>query len=494
MFIRLYEVKNLDNYFFSVSNFFIILMALVSVTFILLYWDWNIVLPTLAIFITPCIFISLQRFRNNVFSILLVITLFLYIYIPLTYASIMGKDYIFGKGLLSIPYSQEEYMDSYLTNLYFLFILILSAFLSLSIFSTKFKFLRSEIKLSNIGYTPIILLALFSTFILIQDVLTTLDAKAASEAGSEGLIKFLFFDHAFLFIAGVCLMAATGKNQRSIRLQKKLIFYIALIFMGIGMLAGSKASWLGILFFFFLLSYVYIRNRPNSLILFPSIPLAVFIIIVAPVLYFISYFYRVSMTTSIDFNFYTALATLDKSTIGILAEEIFYRLSAGGFDRFMLISTSFLSSDISYYGIQEYLPYITKNLINLLMPGSPYPEAYAPSSQLFIDVIQMSPLEGDVSAAYLLRSINSQAYTIFGVITIISGWMAPIFIFIYNFIFCALYSLIKHLIFRMSLIYFYFTSLSSFGFEVAAGYTYHIIISVFFMYYVLIGFSKFKLR
>jgi len=128
------------------------------------------------------------------------------------------------------------------------------------------------------------------------------------------------------------------------------------------------------------------------------------------------------------------------------------------------------------------------------MPGSPYPEAYAPSSQLFIDVIQMSPLEGDVSAAYLLRSINSQAYTIFGVITIISGWMAPKFIFIYNFIFCALYSLIKHLIFRMSLIYFYFTSLSSFGFEVAAGYTYHIIISVFFMYYVLIGFSKFKLR
>ena len=494
MFIKLYKIETLDNYFFSISRFFIILMAAVSVTFIILNWEWSIAIPTLAIFLTPCMFISLKSFRNNVFSVLLILVLFLYIYIPLTYASVMGEDYIFGWGLLNkyMPYSQEEYMNSYLTNLYFLFTSILSAFIALSLFNTKFNLLRSEIKLSNFGYTPIILLGLLVSFFLLQDILISLNAKANNEAGSEGLIKFLFFDHAFLFIAGVILMSAVGKSEKSIKFQKKLVLCIALIFMAIGIVAGSKASWLGILFFFFLLSYAYLRNRPNSLILFPSISLAILIIVAAPTLYFVTFFYRVSMTTSVDFNFYAAIMMLDTSTVSLLAEEIFYRLSAGGFDRFMLISTSFLSSEISSYGVQEYFPYMIKNLINLLMPGTPFIEAYAPTSQLFSDVIQMKPLDGEVSAEYLLRSINSQAYTIFGVFTVMAGWMAPVFIFLYNFIFCALYSLINHLILRMAIIYLYFTTLMSFGFEVAAGYTYHVIISWFFMYYFMLGISKIK--
>ena len=412
MFIKLYQTKTLDNYFFKTINFSILFMALISAISIILNWDFGVVIPTLAIFITPCIFMSWPRFRNNVFSVTLVLILFVFIYVPLTYISIIGENYIFGWGLNSLPYSQQEYMNSYIGNLYFFFVCIFATFLSLSIFPTKFCKLKSEESLHNFGPIPILIIGAITLYILTQDILISLAAKASNEAGSEGLIKFLFFDHAYLFIAGIGLMTATNKNPNSLISQKRSIVIISILFIGVGMLAGSKASWLGIFFFFFLVTYSYIRTNQNSQILFPSIPLAIFVVIAAPILYFTTFFYRIAITSSFEFNFFEALSLLDASALNLLAEEVFYRLSAGGFDRFMLISTTFLSSDISSYGIQEYIPYMIKNLINLLMPGTIYPEAYAPTSQLFSDVIQTKPLDGGVSSSFLLRSINSQAYTI----------------------------------------------------------------------------------
>ena len=203
------------------------------------------------------------------------------------------------------------------------------------------------------------------------------------------------------------------------------------------------------------------------------------------------------MTTGIEFNVSTILSLvgiLDLSSLGYLSDEIFYRLSWGGIDRFMLIATTFVSGEISSYGIQEYLPYMLKNFANLILPGTVYLEAYAPTSQLFSQVISKTPMDGDVSAAYLLGSINSQAYTIFGVMTVLGGWLAPLYIFVYNLMFCVFYYFFKHLFIRMTLIYFYFTSLSSFGFEIAAGYAVHVLICFFFMYFLLASLSKFRIK
>ncbi|MDC1035676.1 hypothetical protein OAQ98_04280 [Alphaproteobacteria bacterium] len=466
-------------------------MAFISITSILINWDVNVVIPTFAIFATPYIFISSTRFRNNVFSSLLLVFLFVYIYVPITFVSILGENYVFGWGLNSIPYDQEYYMNNYITNLYFLFICILSVFLSLSIFRTKFFYLKSQIKLEKL-LPPLLILGIITFIVQANSILSILSAKALFEAKAENLILFLFYDHAYLLIAGVGLMTADIKNSSSFSFKTISIILITVSYMCVGMLAGSKASWLGIAYFFFLLSYSYIRNNPNSYILFPKIYIAILIIFFAPINYFVIHFYRISMTTSIEFNFFEVIAMFKFSYLGLLLEQILYRLSAGGFDRFMLISTSFLSSEISTYGIKEFLPYMSKNLINLLMPGTIYSEAYAQSSSLFAEVIKSKPLNGDVSSEWLLSQINSQAYTIFGVITIMTGWLAPIFIFVYNLILCFLYSITKHFLIRISLIYFYFTALSSFGFEVALGYAYHIIISLFFMYYFLLIFSMFK--
>jgi len=203
------------------------------------------------------------------------------------------------------------------------------------------------------------------------------------------------------------------------------------------------------------------------------------------------------MASSFDFDVSvipSLLKALDLSSLSLLMNEIFYRLSAGGFDRFMLIANTFLSAEISSYGAQEYLPYMLKNFANMILPGTVYLEAYAPTSQLFSQVISKTPMDGDVSAAYLLGSINSQAYTIFGVMTVLGGWLAPLYIFVYNLMFCVFYYFFKHLFIRMTLIYFYFTSLSSFGFEIAAGYAAHVLICFFFMYFLLASLSKFRIK
>ena len=493
MLIKTYSTEVLDNYFFNTCRIIISLMALVSVVSIFRNWNPLIAIPTLAIFITPLVFISWPRFNNNVFSVLLIFFLLLFIYTPLTYLSIKGEDYIYGWGLISVPFSQDVYIERYIINLYFLFFCLFSSFLGLSIISTKFKPLKTEMNIRSYGSGPLILLGIIAMSFLINDILVSLAAKAAREAGSEGLLKFLFFDHAYMFIAGIAIMGVNGTNLRSQSAQKKAILFIAFAFTAIATMAGSKAGFLGVFFFFFLVSYSYIRTRPDSLILFPSIPLIISVVVLAPILYFTMFFYRIGLTTSFDFDILMILSLIDANSITILTDEIFYRLSAGGLDRFMLISNSFLSAESSSYGAQEYLPYIFKNFINLVLPGTPFQEAYAPSSQMFPQVIALESMNGDVTASYLMHSINSQAFTIFGVMTIISGWFAPLALFMYNIFLCLVYSLIKNLFIRMTIIYFYFGALSSFGFEVAAGYAYHVIICFFFMYFLLVFFSKIKL-
>lgn len=498
MIIKPYSIKKLDYYFFGGCFILILLLGLISVISILWNWDKEIAVPTLAMFITPCVFIFWRRFRDNVFSVALIFFLIVYVYIPLTYVSILGENYVFGWGLsLGLPYSQTEYLDRYIPNLYFFCVCILSAFVGLSLVPTKFGLLTSEIKLRGFGIRPILLLGSIVLWILTADIITSLAAKAENQAGSEGLIKFLFFDHAYLLFAGVALFGINHRNLKVQATQARAILLIAGLFIAVGMLAGSKASWLGILYFFFFTSYSYLRNKREASILFPSASVGIFVIVMAPLLYLLTFFYRISLTTELEFSVATILSILeilDLTSLGYLSDEIFYRLSAGGFDRFMLIAATFVSGESSSYGLQEYLPYLVKNFANLMLPGTVYLEAYAPSSQLLPQVIQMLPMDGDVSAAYLLGSINSQAYTLFGVMTVLGGWLAPLYIFVYNLMFCVFYYFFKHLFIRMTLIYFYFASLSSFGFEIAAGYAAHVLICFFFMYFLLAGLSKFRIK
>jgi hypothetical protein len=474
-------------------------MCLFSGVCILFFWKPIVLLPTLALFMLPLFFMSLEKFRNNVFTLPLMVFLMMYIFIPLTFISYLGVNYSFGWGLNhGIPFTQEYMADHYVENLFFLFVCLLAVMATLALNRTKYIPLKIQDNLNNFPHWTIILLGLMVSSVLANDIATTLAARTDGSAGpEEGLIKFLFFDHAYLFLAGISIFQlhkeTTGKQEKG---RINTLIFIALLFIGLGFYAGSKASFLGVFWFFFLVAYCFIRNNRNATVLFPSIRVFLIVAAFSPIIYFVVFFYRISMTSSLEFNLSTIVqifSVVDLDAASLLVDEIFYRLSAGGFDRCMLLFTAFSSSLVPEYGTQQFLPYLLKNLVNLLLPGTPFTEAYAPSSQLFWQVMNSRPLDGDVSANYLLASINSQAYTIFGVMTVIGGWLAPLLLVGYNLFFCIAYNLFYSFFIRITLIYLYMVTLSSFGFEVGFGYAFHVFICFIFMYYFLAGLSKFKI-
>ena len=465
---------------------------------ILFFWKPSVLLPTISLFMLPLFFLSVEKFRNNVFTLPLMVFVMLYIFIPLTFISYMGANYNFGWGLnYGIPFTQEYMADHYVQNLFFLFFCMLAVMTTLAFNPTKYSPLKVQENLDNFPNWAIILLGLIVALILFNDITTTLAARVDGSSGSEGLIKFLFFDHAYLFLAGISIFqlnnGTTGKQEKN---KINTVIFIALTFIALGFYAGSKASFLGVFWFFFLMAYCFIRNNRNATVLFPSIKVFLIVAAVSPIAYFTVFFYRLSMTSSLEFNLSTivqifSLADLEAATF--LIGEIFYRLSAGGFDRCMLLFTAFSSSLLPEYGSQQFLPYLLKNLVNLLLPGTPFTEAYAPSSQIFWQVLDSKSLDGDVSANYLLTSINSQAYTIFGVMTVIGGWLAPLLLVGYNLIFCIAYNLFYSFFIRATLVYLYIVTLSSFGFEVGFGYAFHVFICLVFMYYFLAGLTKVRI-
>jgi hypothetical protein len=485
--IKEYKVAHLDALFFKCNFWLLIILACISTLAIISNSKLETLTLTLAILITPCVFIAFDCFRSNVFSILTTFWLMIYIYIPLTFCSILGDGYTFGPGLnIGIPFSQTQYQEAYIGNLFYLFVCLLATFLGLSAINPKPVSFMTHQRLMSIGYVPIIILAVVSFYVQFNDILTYLIAKAESTGRGEGLIKFIFFDHAFLILAGCVLLSLYEKSKRDKIKQSKISFLVVAAFFGTMVMAGSKAGWMAILILFFLIPYSFLRTGKDRSILFLSVPTVVFVIIMSPVVYFLAVFYRLSLTSSLEFDLLSTISYIDLNSIGLLVNEIFTRLSLGGFDRFMLISTTFLPLDTHSYATQEFLPYLLKNAANLLLPGTPFIEAYAPSSQLFPEVVNLSPLNGQFTEAYLLSSINTQPYTIFGIFTILFGQFSPVVIFLYHAVLSLIFSLTKNFILRLTIIYFFNSAISSFGIEVAIGYAYHIIISLFFMYFLLL--------
>ena len=105
------------------------------------------------------------------------------------------------------------------------------------------------------------------------------------------------------------------------------------------------------------------------------------------------------------------------------------------FYRYVLIVTK-TNSIISFdnQASLNYFYYCVKNLINLLIPGTVYSEAYQPSSMMLEplllgrDMISVDPSE------YWQR-LNTQPTTIFGLSWIVFGFFAPVLVsFIYIFL------------------------------------------------------------
>jgi hypothetical protein len=109
-------------------------------------------------------------------------------------------------------------------------------------------------------------------------------------------------------------------------------------------------------------------------------------------------------------------------------ENIFYRISAE-VNRYFLLATDFFQNDEPFRRL-EYGGYIGKNLVNLFLPGTPFPEAYFMSSMLLPQLLNRSELISGGRVELVLQ-LNTQPLTLFGLLLFFFGYAAPAVFLLY---------------------------------------------------------------
>jgi hypothetical protein len=213
-------------------------------------------------------------------------------------------------------------------------------------------------------------------------------------------------------------------------------------------------------------------------------------------LFYLALIQRISLGSGVAPDLGTLLAGVsqfDMDVVDDILDQIFYRFAQGGIDRFFLVFQSVIINEFDPGISREFVIYLAKNTVNLLLPGTPFPESYAPSSQLFPNIIQYRLMDGNIDSSSLLKSLNTQPYTIFGVFMIIFGFSSPIFLYLFTF-FCGLIFNQRNNVFvKITMMYFFSGALSSYGIEVVLGNSVHLFVSILLMYFLIQIFSKFQI-
>ncbi|GBL32940.1 hypothetical protein EMGBS12_12500 [Methylophilaceae bacterium] len=170
--------------------------------------------------------------------------------------------------------------------------------------------------------------------------------------------------------------------------------------------------------------------------------------------------------------------------------HILYRLAWGGSDRLILIMNSYLIPD--FEATSNFILYLIKNFINLTLPGTIFSDAYLPSSQIFVDIIEKNSYENlkFINKTNILSKLNTQPFTLYGFFIILFGFLAPVFIFIFSYSFSKFYNSTKYIFLKLASFYFFWSFLSCFGFEVVLANSIHFTISTIVLTYLMIYFSK----
>lgn len=429
-----------------------------------------------------------KRFRRNGFSILFCIFTLLYLNIPAAHILFEGGDYIFGDGLPSTPFSQNDYQQALPFGFLYLTILWVAMWAGIISAGSNIKKIK-PMRFSLIGTKPILLLG------LIVLAVTWIDNQAIANVRLEGAEKltsflaFVFFDHAYLVMAGLILFFKL--NEPGYILQPRagkissLLALLFITFTALGFFAGSKGAILVTFLLLIILPLSGIREHPRATVSFPSIGFLVTLALLAFPLFYFALIQRTSLATGITPDLSSLLAGLsgfDASVVYDITKQIFYRLSWGGTDRFLLIVQSFSIAPPDWETTREFVSYISKNTLNLLLPGTPFPEAYAPSSQLYPQVIHKNLMTGEIDTSALIISFNTQPYTIFGIFIIIFGFAAPVFIYTVTFAYVYIFNKIDNVFIKISMLYFFNGALSSYGIEAALGNSAHLFVSILLMY------------
>ena len=438
-----------------------------------------------------------KKFRKSPFSILFCLFTFLYLNVPVAFILFEGDDYNFGEGLASIPFEQSDYQQSLTLGFLYLSVLWVAVWLGIISAGTKIQKINQK-RFSSIRLIHILLLGVIVLTVTGVDNQGIADVRLEGAEKVNSLLAFVFFDHACLIMAGLILFFKLNEPRYIVNPRKitTLAFMIFITFTSLFFISGSKGAILVIFMLLMFLPFSASREYFNAQISFPSIKFLMVLALLMPPMFYFALIQRVSLGSGIAPNLSTLLAGIsefDTSVFYDMTNQILYRLSWGGIDRFLLVFQSFSINSFDLNTEREFVNYLAKNTLNLVLPGTLFPESYAPSSQLFPQVIEKNLVGGEIDKSALIISLNTQPYTLFGIFIIIFGFAAPVFLYLFTFAYIFIFNKIGNVFLKITMLYFFFGVLSSYGIEVVLGNSVHLFVSISLMYFLLKIFSKFVL-
>jgi hypothetical protein len=411
-----------------------------------------------------------RRLRESPFGLLFGVNLSIYFILPLVFLSLMGENFEYGQaGLSTLPADHAVLARSTLPALLFLTLCVVALACGLAFAKTS---VREEAPHIRRRYSQVPVEALAIVVLALTFVGNNLAfARIAGVQTSESLLRFIFFDHAYLILFPIVISLRLARRRQAQSSSTEASFLFILVgFLLVATLATSKGFILVIFLFSFIFPLSMQATDRSSRCFLPTAKLLVVSSLGAALIFIATADLRSIRAATDDV---AALArgvseALRGSNIREEAKAIVYRLGAP-VDRYMLLFHRYLWNgphDTDYAG--EYLSYSARSLGNLALPGTPFPDAYVPTGNLYPAALEKRPLLGTSSEAELARSLNTQPYTIFGVAIIVGGTMAPVLLLVS----AALLSMFyrgRGLAGRLSLLYLFHATLHSYGFEVGVA-------------------------
>lgn len=439
-----------------------------------------------------------EKFRRSNFSIMLCFFTFLYFNIPIAFILFEGGDYIFGDGLASIPFAQRDYQQSLPLGIMYLSVLWIVVWLGIISAGTRVQKINQK-RFSSIRPMYVLLLGIIVLIVTWIDNQTFFDVRLEGVEKTNSLLAYVFFDNAYLIMTGYILFFKLNEPRYIVNPKKitTLLSVLFIAFVSLIFLNGGKGAFLSVLFLFVLVPFSAFREYPGARVSFPSIKIFLMLVFVAPPLFYLALIQRIALGSGIAPDLSTLIEGLSKFDASVaydVSKQIFYRLSWGGIDRFLLIFQSFSINSYDSDTAIKFVNYLAKNALNLILPGTPFPESYAPSSQLFPEVIQKDLMGGTIGTNELILSFNTQRYLIFGVFIIIFGFAAPVFLYLFTFGYIVIFDKINNIFLKITMVYFFTGALTSSGLEVVLGDSFHMFVSILLMYFLIKILSTLHIR
>jgi hypothetical protein len=425
---------------------------------------------------------SWRRFQRSPFSLVTSFTFFVFFTLPLLFLSTKGRGYEYGRGLRLVPGSQSFYEETTIAAILFLGACYGALSCGLAAAARRQRTRARAWTRNILPRLPIGLLAIIVLGLTLRSNATLFETFITGVSEAESLLIFIFFDHAYLILFPVIIsMRLTANSGFNPRIAMIEFVVILTSFLAVATLGSSKGFILSLFFFSFLVPLSLLKGDDTAVFPFPKWQIVTGVLLGSILIFAFAHSLRIAQYQGSLHSVSDALTAVRASMAGdgtlAVLDEIAYRVSAP-LDRYLLLFSHFVWGDHDKQYAADYGVYTLKHFLNLTLPGTPFAEAYIPTSNLLDQVLVQAPLVGFSTKDELVRSLNTQPFTLPGTGILAFGMFAPAFMFVFALVVSWSYRVTNSVLVRLSLLYCFYVALLSYGVEVAAANSLHVFASL----------------